>query len=407
MTVTTFPLINTAAGTDFSSSWVSCSSLTTFPLLDTAAGTTFDSAWSGCTALTSFPLINTGSATIFNYTWVNCSALTAFPLINTTGGTSFRYTWYGCSGLTNFPLVNTAAGTNFLATWQGCSSLVDFPTLNLAHMTNGNSCFAGVTLSRNSYSNLLIALAAQNTNSGVTFGAGNSTYSLAAVSARSTLTGTRGWNITDGGQSSIEWSNPSGIIYGTALSLTQLNALSDVAGSFTYTPPLGSVLHAGSAQVLSATFTPTDTVTYSTVTIARFIDVAKATLTLTAVNATMTAGQKVPILMAVGSGFVSPDTVAVFDTAPIITTTATSSSAAGTYPITVSGAVDVDYNMTFINGTMTVTPLGGGSTSGGSSGSSSGGCGLGGGLATLLLGLVVAVRLTFKAASGTIGTSKS
>src|SRR6202034_2740628 len=63
----------------------------------------------------------------------------------------------------------------------------------------------------------------------------------------------------------ITWSNPAGIVYGTALSSTQLNATASVPGSFAYTPAAGSIPNAGT-DTLSLTFTPTDTTNYSTVT---------------------------------------------------------------------------------------------------------------------------------------------
>jgi hypothetical protein len=63
----------------------------------------------------------------------------------------------------------------------------------------------------------------------------------------------------------ITWSNPASIIYGTALSNTQLNATSSVPGTFAYTPTIGNVPPAGT-DTLSVTFTPTDTTNYSTVT---------------------------------------------------------------------------------------------------------------------------------------------
>src|SRR5207302_444524 len=43
----------------------------------------------------------------------------------------------------------------------------------------------------------------------------------------------------------ISWPTPSAIPYGTALSAAQLNATSPVAGTFTYSPAAGAVLHAG------------------------------------------------------------------------------------------------------------------------------------------------------------------
>ena len=64
---------------------------------------------------------------------------------------------------------------------------------------------------------------------------------------------------------SITWATPDAISYGTALSSAQLNATSAVPGTFAYTPPAGTLLTAG-AQTLSATFTPSDTTNYTTVT---------------------------------------------------------------------------------------------------------------------------------------------
>ena len=59
----------------------------------------------------------------------------------------------------------------------------------------------------------------------------------------------------------ITWANPAAIAYGTALSTTQLNAIANVAGNFTYTPAVGTVLGAGT-QTLNVSFTPADTTNY-------------------------------------------------------------------------------------------------------------------------------------------------
>src|SRR3989442_398809 len=58
--------------------------------------------------------------------------------------------------------------------------------------------------------------------------------------------------------SPITWNTPASIVYGTPLGDAQLNATASVPGVFTYTPPAGTVLHAGS-QTLTVSFTPTDT----------------------------------------------------------------------------------------------------------------------------------------------------
>jgi N-acetylneuraminic acid mutarotase len=61
----------------------------------------------------------------------------------------------------------------------------------------------------------------------------------------------------------LTWTPPVPIPFGTALSATQLNATSAVAGTYSYYPASGTVLKAG-AQTLYVNFTPTDTADYTT-----------------------------------------------------------------------------------------------------------------------------------------------
>jgi hypothetical protein len=89
----------------------------------------------------------------------------------------------------------------------------------------------------------------------------------------------------------ITWATPAAIAYGTALSATQLNATSTVAGTFTYSPAAGTVLAAGS-QTLTAAFTPTDTVHYTTATASVVLTVNPApSFTLGASPASLTVVQ--------------------------------------------------------------------------------------------------------------------
>ncbi len=82
----------------------------------------------------------------------------------------------------------------------------------------------------------------------------------------------------------ITWANPVAISYGTALSATQLNATANVPGTFAYTPASGTVLSVGTAQTLSVTFTPTDSVNYASATATASITVNKAAPTITWTN---------------------------------------------------------------------------------------------------------------------------
>src|SRR4029077_8351034 len=82
----------------------------------------------------------------------------------------------------------------------------------------------------------------------------------------------------------ITWATPAAITYGTALSATQLNASTPVAGTFAYSPASGIVLNAGAGQTLSTTFTPTDTTNYNTAPASVSITVNKATPVITWAN---------------------------------------------------------------------------------------------------------------------------
>jgi|GEM_PF-730956 phage-related protein len=78
----------------------------------------------------------------------------------------------------------------------------------------------------------------------------------------------------------IFWSNPDDIVYGTHLSITQLNATSDVDGMFTYDHVLYEKLNAGT-QTLKVDFTPIDNVDYAAVSKTVLINVAQATPNIT------------------------------------------------------------------------------------------------------------------------------
>jgi len=86
------------------------------------------------------------------------------------------------------------------------------------------------------------------------------------------------------------------------------------------------------------------------------LNVAPAPLTIIANDITKTVGTANPPLTITYQTFVNGDTQASLTTLPTITTTATTSSAIGPYPITVSGAADPNYTITYQNGTLTVKP---------------------------------------------------
>jgi large repetitive protein len=64
-------------------------------------------------------------------------------------------------------------------------------------------------------------------------------------------------------RTTINWTNPVDIVYGTPLSGAQLDATASVPGTFTYTPAAGTVLGVANGQTLAVVFTPYDTTDYT------------------------------------------------------------------------------------------------------------------------------------------------
>jgi Bacterial Ig-like domain (group 3) len=149
----------------------------------------------------------------------------------------------------------------------------------LADSTGGWTCTVGTLTCTRTTS---IAASASDsvtlTVSVPAYGAGSPTTGLITATASSpnfssNVTATD--NVIFQQTPAVTWATPASIVYGTALSGTQLNASSPVAGSFSYSPSAGTVLSVGQ-HTLTATFTPTDTTDYT---------IATATVTLTVVPA--------------------------------------------------------------------------------------------------------------------------
>jgi hypothetical protein len=151
------------------------------------------------------------------------------------------------------------------------------------------------------------------------------------------------------------WQTPAPITYGTLLGSAQLDATSGVSGTFTYSPPAGTLLPAGS-QSLNVAFTPDSSAsasihgpiasskgsgprTAATVTASDSgnplaaaatvtLVVNQAALSVTANNQSMSYGSAVPALTGTLSGTITGDGITAS-----YSTTATSTSAPGAYPI--------------------------------------------------------------------------
>jgi len=107
--------------------------------------------------------------------------------------------------------------------------------------------------------------------------AGNSNYAAAPTVTKSV-------NVSQA-TPVITWPAPAAIIVGNPLTSAQLDATasfagSPLAGTFAYTPKLGTVLGIGANQTLSVTFTPTDTVDFTSAAASVQITVNPGTVSL-------------------------------------------------------------------------------------------------------------------------------
>jgi hypothetical protein len=128
----------------------------------------------------------------------------------------------------------------------------------------------------------------------------------------------------------------------------------DTPSSLTTAPSLTTAAansHTGSYPInVSGAVDADYTISY----IAGTLTITPAPLTITADSLTKVYGAALPALTASYSGLVNGDTPASLTAPPVLTTTATAGSDVGTYPITVDGAVDADYTIAYVDGTLTI-----------------------------------------------------
>ena len=114
-----------------------------------------------------------------------------------------------------------------------------------------------------------------------------------------------------------------------------------------------SASHVGSYAInASGASDPDYTITYVPGT----LTVIPASLTITANGKTKVYGAGLPTMTASYSGWVNGDSPGSLTASPTLSTTATAAGHLGSYTITASGATSSDYAISYVGGTLTVTP---------------------------------------------------
>lgn len=132
---------------------------------------------------------------------------------------------------------------------------------------------------------------------------------------------------------------------GLTLTWTSGNAVATISGN---------TLNVGNAGTATITATQEGNDSYLPFSREFSLTVGKAALTITANDCTKVEGEENPELTVSYEGFKYDDNASVLTQQPTVTTEATTDSPAGTYPITVSGAEAANYDISYVEGTLTV-----------------------------------------------------
>jgi hypothetical protein len=286
-----------------------------------------------------------------------------------SGSFSYTYTPPGNStaptDASATPYQVSAAFTSSDSNYDNGTAPTNSITINKADATINITPYSGVyDANPHSLTGTATGVGGADLSAGLNFGAsftdypgGTATWTFSGGTNYNDDTGTAAVTINKASQT-ISWTNPAAIVYGTALSGTQLNATvagvtgGSAPGALTYTPPTGTVLNAGNGQTLAvdAAATSNYNSAHKTVT----IDVDKAPLTITASSHTITFNDPVPTITPSYLGFVAGDDADDLATPPTCSTTYTVGSLIGSYPSKCENAVSANYDLNYVNGTVTV-----------------------------------------------------
>jgi hypothetical protein len=153
----------------------------------------------------------------------------------------------------------------------------------------------------------------------------------------------------------ISFATLPSVTYGGSFS-PSATASSGLPVSFTASGPCTASGGINGVGVCNITASAAATSTYSAASLTQSFTIYPAVLKVTATNLSSVYGQPIPALTYSYSGFVNHESASVVSGAPALSTTATATSNAGTYPITVStGTVAAaNYDFLYVNGVLTV-----------------------------------------------------
>ena len=338
--------------TDMQQMFQNCSSLTEIDLshFNTANVTNMASMFETCRSLTNLDLssFNTAKVTDMSNMFMSCSALTSINLssFNTSQVTNMRYMFGECPVLTSLDLssFNTEKVENMGRLFWGDTNL------ETIYVANGWSLDG---ISDEDDGNMFYGCTSLVGGKGTTYGAYDSHIE-------------KDYAHIDGGEDNPGYFTDK---YGVTITAKSYSREYGAANpTFEYTVS-GAVI-SGTPTITCDAKDSTSVGTYPiTITYTKSegedalnitcvkgtLTITKAPLTITAKNDTIKRGQDLPTFEVEYSGFKNNETDTALTKKPTITCVATSDSLAGTYPIVVSGGEAKNYELKYVNGTLTIT----------------------------------------------------
>lgn len=338
--------------TDMQQMFQNCSSLTEIDLshFNTANVTNMASMFETCRSLTNLDLssFNTAKVTDMSNMFMSCSALTSINLssFNTSQVTNMRYLFGECPVLTSLDLssFNTEKVENMGRLFWGDTNL------ETIYVANGWSLDG---ISDEDDGNMFYGCTSLVGGKGTTYGAYDSHIE-------------KDYAHIDGGEDNPGYFTDK---YGVTITAKSYSREYGAANpTFEYTVS-GAVI-SGTPTITCDAKDSTSVGTYPiTITYTKSegedalnitcvkgtLTITKAPLTITAKNDTIKRGQDLPTFEVEYSGFKNNETDTALTKKPTITCVATSDSLAGTYPIVVSGGEAKNYELKYVNGTLTIT----------------------------------------------------
>ncbi len=150
----------------------------------------------------------------------------------------------------------------------------------------------------------------------------------------------------------LNWEQPPAIVYGNRLSAKELRAIATVAGTFSYEPPVGTLLSAGT-HLLNVTFNP-DSPSYDAKQAQSKIIVKKAELSVSVADTFRAISTSNPEFEISYDGFNNKEDKSDLLAVAKAVTTAEIDSPSGDYPITLSGVISNNYAINYQIGNLTV-----------------------------------------------------